>query len=198
MLDSGASCASLSTSDLKELGIIKKNYSAQCYASFNLANGAYMKHRVFEMYVEVDGNEGTPIIDPNNPMVLIRRVIGGIYPVLEIQERIKDPFNAESYIVINRLSGIVPFLSSYISMVPGNNIMLLGENRNDALGHYKMPRFQVWDFYGSQASYIKPDSSFLDNPILHFHHPVRQITEKDYSPSVVETTRTDRPMRWFH
>ena len=193
MLDSGASCASLYSSDLSEMGIVKKYYSAQSYASINLANGVSMKQRIFEMYVEVDGNDGTPIVDPNNPMVPDRRVIGGMHPVLEIKEKIKDPYDPASYLANHRLSGLMPFLSSYVSIVPGSNIILLGENRNDIIGHYKMPPFQVWDLYASQQSFIKPDFSYIENPNLWFHHPHQPITEKDVlipgRPPGVETTR---------
>ena len=193
MLDSGASCASLYTSDLQEMGIVKKYYSAQSYASITLSNGVSMKQKIFEMYVEVDGNDGTPIVDPKNPMVPNRQVIGGMYPVLEIKEKIKDPYDPASYLANHRLSGLMPFLSSYVSIVPGSNIILLGENRNDIIGHYKMPPFQVWDLYASQQSFIKPDFSYIENPNLWFHHPHQPITEKDVltpgCPPGVETTK---------
>lgn len=189
MLDSGASCASLYSSDLKELGIVKKYYSAQSHGSFNLSNGALMKQKIFELYIEVGGNEGTPIIDPNNPIVPGRQVVGGIFPVVEIPEQIKNPYDEGSYITNNRLSGIMPFLSSYVSIVPGSNILLLGENRNDVIGHYKMPPFQVWDFHGSQVAQISPLFNYIENPNLHFQHQTEQITETDYTRSAVETTK---------
>ena len=189
MLDSGASLASLYSSDLKELGIVKKYYSAQSLGGFNLSNGQYMKQKIFEIYVEIDGNEGNPIVDPNDPIVANRRAIGGVFPVMEIPQRIKNPFDPESYIINDRLSGIMPFLSSYVSIVPGSNIMLLGENRNDIIGHYKMPPFQVWDFYGSSASQINPEFSYIENPNLYFEHPVSNIGEKDFSRFAVQTTK---------
>ena len=189
MLDSGASLASLYTSDLKELGIVKKYYSAQSHGSFNLANGQFVKQKIFELYVEVDGNEGNPIIDPNDPIVPNRRAVGGIFPVVEIPQRIKNPFDPESYIVNNRLSGIMPFLSSYVSIVPGTNIMLLGENRNDIIGHYKMPPFQIWDPYGSSASRINPEFNYIENPSLYFEHPIQKISEQDHSRFAVKTTK---------
>lgn len=148
-----------------------------------------MKQKIFEMYVEVDGNEGTPIIDPNDPIAPNRLAIGGIFPVMEIPQRIKNPFDPESYIVNNRLSGIMPFLSSYVSIVPGSNIMLLGENRNDIIGHYKMPPFRVWDFYGSSASQINPEFNYIENPNLYFEHPVSKIVEQDHSRFAVQTTK---------
>lgn len=189
MLDSGASCASLYSSDLKELGIVKKHYSAQSYGSFNLANGAFLKQKIFELHVEVGGNEGTPIIDSKNPIVPGRLAIGGIFPVVEIPQRIKSPFDEGSYIINNRLSGIMPFLSSYLSIVPGSNIMLLGENRNDIIGHYKMPPFRVWDFHGSQEAHINPLFNYIDNPLLYFRHQAEQITEQDHTPLAVQTTK---------
>lgn len=189
MLDSGATLASLYTSDLKELGIVKKYYSAQSLGGFNLSDGKYMKSKIFEIYVEVDGNEGNPIVDPNDPMVPNRRAIGGIFPVVEIPQRIKNPFDPESYITNNRLSGMMPFLSSYVSIVPGSNIMLLGENRNDIIGHYKMPPFQVWDPYGSSDSHINPEFNYIENPNIYFEHPSSEITEKDHSRFAVQTTK---------
>ena len=189
MLDSGASCASLYTSDLQQLGVIKKHYSAQSYAKFSLSNGTNMKQRVFELYVEVDGNEGHKIIDPINPIVPNRRVVGGIFPVFEIKDKIEDPYYEGSYAVSNRLSGIMPFLSSYVSFVPGSNIMLLGENRNDIIGHYKMPPFRVWDCYGSQVAQINPLFSYIENPMLHFEHQIEQITESDHTRSAVQVTK---------
>ena len=152
-----------------------------------------MKQRIFEIYVEVDGNDGTPIVDPNNPMVPNRRVIRGVYPVLKIKEKIKDPYDPASYLANHRLSGLMPFLSSYVSIVPGSNIILLGKNRNDIIGHYKMPPFQVWCLYASQKSFIKPDFSYIENPNIWFHHPHQPITEKDVlipgRPPGVETTK---------
>lgn len=193
MLDSGASLASLYRSDLKALGIIKKHYSAQSLGRITLATGALTKQKMFEMYVEVDGNEGTPIVNPNNPIVPNRRAIGGIFPVLEIPETIKNPFDDESYLVNNRLSGMMPFLSSYVSVVPGSNVLLLGENRNDIIGHYKMPPFRVWDRFGSQDSRINPDFQYIENPNLYFEHPAEnpaeKIIEKDHSRSAVEITK---------
>lgn len=189
MLDSGASCASLYSSDLKELGIVKKHYSAQSHGSFSLSNGALMKQKIFELYIEVGGNEGTPIIDPHNPIVPGRQVIGGIFPAVEIPEKIKNPYDEESYITNHRLSGIMPYLSSYVSIVPGSNIILLGENRNDVIGHYKMPPFQVWDFFGSQVAQISPLFNYIENPVLHFQHQTEQITETDYTRSAVQTTK---------
>ena len=189
MLDSGASLASVYTSDLKELGIVKKHYSAQSCGSFTLANGSYTKQRVYELYVEVGGNEGHPIVDPLHPIVPTRRVIGGIFPVIEIPQRIKNPFDGESCINNDRLSGIMPVLSSYVSIVPNSNIVLLGENRNDIIGHYKMPPFKVWDFYGSQVSVIDPLFNYIENPVLQFQHQSEQIIETDYTRSAVQTTK---------
>lgn len=189
LLDSGASLASLYTTDLKEMGIVKKYYSAQGFCHFNMANGAKLKSRVYEVYVEVNGNEGTPIIDPQNPIVPNRRVVGGIFPVTEIPETIDDPYSDASYGINNRLSGIMPFLSSYVSFVPGSNVMLLGENRNDIIGHYKMPPFKVWDFYGSQKPEIVAHFNYMENPILHFEHRDENITETDYTRSAVQTTK---------
>lgn len=109
--------------------------------------------------------------------------------MLEMPEKIKNPFDPESYIINNRLSGTMPFLSSYVSIVPGSNIMLLGENRNDIIGHYKMPPFKVWDFYGSSASNINPEFDYIENPNLYFEHPRSEITEKDHSRFAVQTTK---------
>lgn len=86
LLDSSACLASLYTTDLEEKGIAKKYYSAQGYGSFNLANGAVSKPRVYEVYVEMHGNEGAPIVDPSNPMLPKRRAVGGVCPAREIAQ----------------------------------------------------------------------------------------------------------------
>ena len=89
MLDSGAFLASLYSSDLKERGIIKKHHSAQTFGAFNLSNGKYMKQKIFEIYVEVNGNEGNPIVDPNDPIVPDQLAIGGTFPVMSFRNALR-------------------------------------------------------------------------------------------------------------
>ena len=101
MLDSGASCASLYSLDSQQLEVIKKHYSAQSYAKFTLSNGAKMKQRVFELYVEVYGNQGYKIVDPISPIVPNQCAVGGSFPVLEIKDKMEDTYYEGSYAVSN-------------------------------------------------------------------------------------------------
>lgn len=99
------------------------------------------------MVVVVDGNDGTPIIDFNNPIHRgpNQNLVGGIYLVCEIKSPRKPKRSQEGVLENDRLSGLVPLLSSYVQITPGNNCMLLGENRNDVIGHLKMPPLKRWD-----------------------------------------------------
>ena len=146
LLDSGATNPSLYESDLSTLGISKDFYSAQSCVPCNTANGTVVK-RVYELHVEVAGNEGSPIVDPQNPVnPLFPRYIGGLSAVI-MDESTPDgyPFvNADGFEDSRRLSGIMPFLAPYVTITPSSNKLLLGENRNDVVGARKMPPHRRW------------------------------------------------------
>lgn len=43
-----------------------------------------------------------------------------------------------------RLSGNMPFVAPYVAITQSNNMILLGENRNDVHGGHKMPPHRRW------------------------------------------------------
>ena len=76
-----------------------------------------------------------------------------------------------------RLSGMIPFLACYVSVVPTRNILCLGEDRNDVLGAHKMPGQTRWDIstpsnidagYYSWPAYQDPHITFRhkDNAVV--------------------------------
>ena len=87
--------------------------------------------RLYEMHVELTGNDGTPIIDPANPLHPdLPLYIGGLCPVFLSEDPkplILYDKNGEPY--PQRVSGRMPFLASYMTITSGQNTILMGENR---------------------------------------------------------------------
>ena len=148
LLDSGATFASLFTKDLRALGINKMWYGAQSCSRFSTSNGHVLR-RIYELHVEIAQNEGTPLVDPNNPVhPRFPPYIGGLQPVSEndVESLIDENGNDLGL----RLSGVTPFVAPYLSSTPCDNMLLLGENRNDVVGGHKMPAARKWEVGLSQ------------------------------------------------
>jgi hypothetical protein len=186
LLDSGASFPSLYESDFKALGIQKAWYGAQSVVVVSTANGA-VPRRVFEVHVEIAGNPGTPIIDPNNPVnPQYSRYVGGVSPVtMDEHEPIPDENGAVGN---NRLSGIMPFVAPYVSITPSRNTILMGEDRNDVLGGHKMPPTRKWMVGMDQDPRSRAHWPAFGDPLIRFTHRNGLLVDEDLAPGVSKMT----------
>lgn len=121
--------------DFDQLGIDKNYYAAQSLISYNTPSGQ-MSTRVYELFVCVLDENGYSIVDENNPVWPLKlKHCGSLAPVCESP---KPPQFVDGVEVNQRLSGILPFLCSYVSYTPANNVMFMGEDRRDVLGTHRM------------------------------------------------------------
>lgn len=186
LLDSGASYPSLYQSDFQALGILKSNYGAQSLVKIGTANGL-VDRRVYEVHVEIAGNPGTLIIDPNNPVnPAYPRYVGGLSPVIFDEA---EPIPDENGGIVNgRLSGIMPFLAPYLSITPSRNTVLLGEDRNDVLGAHKMPPTRRWMVGLDQDPTSRAHWPNFQEPLVCFSHRRGLLVDQDLSPGVSKLT----------
>ena len=107
LLDSGASLASLYIDDLEEIGIRRDSYGAEGYAIFNTTKGP-LNSRLYGLIVMMDGNDGTPTVDCNNPTHRghSQSLVGGIYLVCEIKSPRIPKRSQEGVSENDRLSGL--------------------------------------------------------------------------------------------
>ncbi|KAH6672361.1 hypothetical protein B0J14DRAFT_639424 [Halenospora varia] len=122
------------------------------------------------------------LVDDKRPMIPdAPNYLGGLCPVLEIGGEV--PVDERGYEVSARLSGMLPFLAFYVSVVPGSETVWFGESRNDVLGAERMPAHQRWD--GTSVSKKgKSDDLLLegvelDNPTVSFTHNNGDVMDQD-------------------
>lgn len=180
LLDSGATFPSLHTGDLARLGIDYYNYSAQSVCPVLTAAGP-VNMRLFELWVCVLSNDGAHLVDANEPAFPnSNKFLGSLCPVLECVVPITTDANGMER--SSRLSGMLPFVACYISSTPTQNIMWLGEDRNDVLGFHRMPGQKKWDIETghslSRQFPVVPEDRF-DNPKIRFNHQNGQIIDED-------------------
>ena len=190
LLDSGAAYPSLYEQDLWALGIYPAHYGAQSVVQMTTANGVTYR-RVFEMHVEIAGNPGTAIVDPQNPVNPdYPRYIGGLCPVsLDDAGGSFGPEVDANGLEINlRLSGLLPFLAAYSSITPGRNMILFGENRNDVLGAHKTPAARRWLVGPDQDMNDISHWDRLQDPRITFNHRNGLLIDEDIGPAVSRLT----------
>ncbi|KAI1077621.1 hypothetical protein F5B20DRAFT_583032 [Whalleya microplaca] len=142
LLDSGATFPILVKQDLKRLCIDMKWYSAQGVMASNTMGGK-INFRFFEMLVTVCSHTGESLVGEGNQAVWPTepRVLGGFYPV-----QIDTSKGSRKRITyLDRLSGMVPFESCYMSSAPSLKTIWLGEDRRDVLGANRMPAHLRFD-----------------------------------------------------
>ncbi|KAK0113447.1 hypothetical protein ONS95_013705 [Cadophora gregata] len=76
----------------------------------------------------------------------------------------KFPFSLE---IDRRLSGILPFVASYVSATPTRNTLYLGEDRNSVLGAHRVPGQKKWSTEIPRVKSNFPDERF-DDPKIRF------------------------------
>lgn len=197
LLDSGASFPSLYRSDFEALGISSQQYGAQSVAHVLTANGE-VERRIYELHVEIAGNDGTPIIDPESPVLPdFPRYIGGLSPVF--YEDDEPLMNENGYETNGRLSGVMPFLAPYVSMTPAKNMILMGENRNDVLGSHKMPTQRRWQINFDQTPASREHWSSYQDPLITFSHRDGRFVDQDLAPAVTRVAlNIGLPNESFH
>lgn len=190
MLDSGASYPSLYEQDFWALGIHPGYYGAQSVVRSATANGI-VHSRCYELHVEIAGNPGTDIIDPQNPVnPIYPRYIGSLCPVMfdDASGLTGPPVTPDGVEVNLRLSGLLPFLAAYSSTTPGRNMILFGENRNDVLGGHKFPAARRWMVGLNQdVESISHWDEFQD-PMITFNHRNGTVVDQDIGPAVSTLT----------
>lgn len=198
MLDSGATFPSLYENDLKSLGIAKDFYGAQSCAMHNTANGSVIWRR-YEMHVQVEGNLGTPIVDPYNPVnPMFPPYVGGICPVSMIETPTGGPeVDANGFEGNARLSGLMPFVAPYVSITPSSNTILLGEDRNDVLGGHKMPPHRRWMVGLDQSPKSREYWERWGNPTITFNHRNGHVVDEDIGQAKTRVTVSDGAQEVF-
>lgn len=188
LLDSGATYPSLYASDFRSLGVYPPFYPAQSLVNVLTANGP-VTQRIYEMHVEVNDEGGQSLVDsvdPVNPG--FERYIGGLSPVIMLSAEDSPPVDENGMEENLRLSGIMPFLASYISTTPTKNIMLFGENRNDVLGAHKIPPARRWMVGLSQDASDRSYWNNFQDPQITFSHRRGLILDQDIGPAISKMT----------
>ncbi|KAH7327058.1 hypothetical protein BKA65DRAFT_539736 [Rhexocercosporidium sp. MPI-PUGE-AT-0058] len=172
----GATFPSLHNEDLLSLNIDMANYSAQSVSACQTANGVVMV-RLFELFVCVLDNDGKQLVDPNNAVYpLSHKYLGGLCPVSQCPTPLT--WDANGIPTPHRLSGILPFLASYVSSTPTRNTLYLGEDRNSVLGAHRMPGQRKWSI---ELGPIVPGLPFdrYGEPKIRFSHRGGRLVDED-------------------
>jgi len=180
MLDSGATLPSLHKEDFVNLGIDNNTYGCQSVQSFTTASGA-VNSRIYELFVCVLDHNGRHLVDSNDPVFPppAASYLGSLCPVCVCT--LPKTVDANGIETEHRLSGILPFLACYVSSTPSRGIIYLGEDRNDVLGHNKMPGQKKWDIsIGNRTrdDTVLPEHTF-DKPKIKFTHRDGQLIDED-------------------
>lgn len=134
LLDSGATYPFLPITDLRRLSIDLRWYPAQGVTNVLTVTGQG-GYRFFEMVVSVRSKHGGSLVSEGAEAVWPAepRILGGFYPVCA------NPIETENPNYSDRLSGMVPFESCYISSAPSMYEVWIGEDRRDVLGTRRLP-----------------------------------------------------------
>ena len=98
-----------------------------------------------------------------------------------------------------RLSGVMPFMASYLTTFPGSNAIFIGEDRSDVLGANKMPPQRRWGI-GKIPDPMAPDHWLkFDNPVVTFSHWNGVLIDQDLSHGLTKLTlHPGQPNEAFH
>ena len=154
LLDSGATFPLLHEPDLATLGIDRKTYPAQTATSISTVNGS-VASRLYELRATVSSAEAASLVDAANPVHPRERPeLGAVVPVGVLPPQRPSDLPPASPVRVRRdgsrtkqraarpparLSGILPFMACYASVVPGSGTIWLGEDRRDVLGAHRFP-----------------------------------------------------------
>lgn len=178
LLDSGATMPSLHPNDFPALGIDENVYPAQTIGTIYTANGI-VSSKVYEMMGTTLDENGAHLVDQKDPMWPGFLWLGGLMPVVQCVGVDETP-NAMGLVQNQRLSGILPFLSCYMSVTPTRNAMFIGEDRNDVLGSHRVPGQRRWDItMPSKLPNDHADWPKYGNPHITFNHRRGMIIDTD-------------------
>ncbi|MBE3111462.1 MAG: hypothetical protein IMZ46_13320, partial [Acidobacteria bacterium] len=148
LLDSGATFTMLYDSDFRALGIDQKVYPAQTTNKIKTVGGSY-NARLYELRTTVSTSNGLSLVSPKRPVHPDERhEVGAVAPVASLPAQKPHEKPAPDQVQLGtdglrregrkidgppggRLSGQLPFLACYASVVPGSGIIWLGEDRSD-------------------------------------------------------------------
>lgn len=156
LLDSGATYPILYQSDLVHLGISPTSYAAQSVTRVATVNGN-IDMALYEMLASVTDINCGSLVDENRAVWPSEpAMLGNVVPVgtmrasqgrRKSQQSMPVTLSAsgERSAVRNRasgcgrLSGMLPFISCYLTAAPGTGVIWMGEDRSDVLGVDKFP-----------------------------------------------------------
>ncbi|KAI2616012.1 hypothetical protein GGR54DRAFT_641821 [Hypoxylon sp. NC1633] len=140
LLDCGATMPSLTKLDVERLEILPDKYPAQGVITINSVTSARPR-RFYELYVSVCSDRGESLVSEGDQAVWPgeRRTLGGLYPVWIDEDKTRNVS------IVDRLSGMVPFDSCYMSSAPTMRQFWLGEDRRDVLGAKRLPAHLRFD-----------------------------------------------------
>lgn len=178
LLDSGATFPSLHPKDFRQLGIDPLLYGAQSVDILTTANGQ-VTCRVFELFASVLNEKNQHLVKDNDAVYPFSfKFLGGITPVVELNNEVT--YDAQGNEVANRLSGLLPFLACYMSSTPTKSVLWLGEDRNDVLGHQRMPGQRKWAVDMKPNGQAKPGEDKFGEPKILFSHRGGLVTDTDH------------------
>ncbi|OTA87882.1 hypothetical protein M434DRAFT_15257 [Hypoxylon sp. CO27-5] len=168
LLDSGATYPILPAEDLENFGIAMKWYPAQGIMTLSTITGKATR-RFFEMHVSVCSQDGESLVGdqavwPEEPRV------GGLCPVMI------NPKKRGAIVSEDRISGMLPFESCYMSSAPTAYEFWLGEDRRDVLGARRLPAHLRWS--PEKNVYMKHTKEFVNlrasartpDQVIFIHH----------------------------
>ncbi|KAK3329468.1 hypothetical protein B0H66DRAFT_610338 [Apodospora peruviana] len=140
LLDSGATLPCLFSVDLPLLRINPKTYAAQTAKTVATIDKP-MSSRCYELDVGVftSSSSSSTLVSSSRPPTWPSEpdILGATVPVFIFDT--PPGLDSDNEALPDRLSGLVPFLTCYMSSAPGNYKLWLGEDRVDVLGSGRMP-----------------------------------------------------------
>lgn len=147
LLDSGATYPCLFSADLPALRIDPTQYAAQSVKKVATAEGI-ANQMSYELDVTVHTTPNNPSDQRPQHEVMSKAALsplGTTLPVIVFNGQANSDFTPGA--TPERLSGILPFHSCYLSAAPGSRRLWLGETRGEVLGIARLPAAQrcgVW------------------------------------------------------
>ena len=188
LLDSGATLPQLMASDLENLGVSLDSYPAQTILEFSTVAGL-TETRCYELHVELLTERNESLVDADDPVhPQFSPNIGAILPVSMFGDGAVWSEDNATNNKVSRLSGVLPFVAAYVSSAPGNSVMIFGEDRNDVLGHAKMPPAR--NHMKDRTPYMRDKAKweFLGDPLITFTHLHGAFVDYDLQKGVSTAT----------
>ncbi|KAK0657570.1 hypothetical protein B0T16DRAFT_453014 [Cercophora newfieldiana] len=171
LLDTGATFPCLYEGDLQRLGIDLLTYAAQSARNIATADDAKIM-RIYELHVTIasDLTQNTDTITLGTVAIPVVALPGSA------PDDASDPACAP-----DRLSGIIPFHTCYVSSVPCNFKIWMGAERNSVLGAGRFPAKKVDDGTSTPARQrLLLETAALGTPTrVVFEHNLADVVLRD-------------------